>query len=158
MQSDGKIIATGFSNTVNGQRIALARYLNGLTAGKSVFDFDGDSKTDIGIFRPNSGEWWINRSSSNQTNAVQFGTSTDKLVPADYTGDGKTDIAFWRDLHRGSGLSLRSEDSSFYRLSIRHGRAIFPRPETLMATAKPMLQSFVRRPRRGIFCALPIMA
>src|SRR5688572_927579 len=28
------------------------------------FDFDGDGKTDIGIFRPGVAEWWINRSSN----------------------------------------------------------------------------------------------
>src|SRR4030095_9609558 len=50
------------------------------------FDFDGDGKTDIGIFRPSGGEWWVNRSSNAQTFALQFGSSTDKITPADYTG------------------------------------------------------------------------
>ncbi len=90
-----------------------AYQLNTAAVRKTDFDFDGDSKTDIGIFRPNAGEWWINRSNSNQTNAVQFGTSTDKLVPADYTGDGKTDIAFWRP-STGQWFILRSEDNSFF--------------------------------------------
>jgi murein DD-endopeptidase MepM/ murein hydrolase activator NlpD len=76
------------------------------------FDFDGDSKTDISIFRPSVGEWWINRSSSNQTVAAQFGSPTDKIVPADYTGDGKTDIAFFRP-STGEWFILRSEDASF---------------------------------------------
>ncbi|MEO6589651.1 MAG: FG-GAP-like repeat-containing protein [Pyrinomonadaceae bacterium] len=90
-----------------------AYQFNTAPARKPVFDFDGDTKTDLGIFRPNSGEWWINRSASNQTTAVQFGTSTDKLVPGDYTGDGKTDIAFWRP-STGQWFIIRSEDSSFY--------------------------------------------
>ncbi len=76
-------------------------------------DFDGDNKTDISIFRPTGGEWWINRSSDNQTTALQFGTSSDRLVPADYTGDGKTDVAIWRP-SEGQLYVLRSEDSSFY--------------------------------------------
>ena len=80
---------------------------------KTLFDFDGDSKTDIGIFRPAPGEWWINYSASNQTFAVQFGAATDKTVPADFTGDGKTDIAFWRE-STGQWFVLRSEDNSFY--------------------------------------------
>ena len=80
---------------------------------KTPFDFDGDGKTDIGIFRPAPGEWWINHSASNQTFAVQFGQTSDNLVPADFTGDGKTDIAFWRE-STGQWFVLRSEDNSFY--------------------------------------------
>ena len=80
---------------------------------RKPFDFDGDSKTDIGIFRPSNGQWWINRSSNNQTVAAQFGQSSDKLVPADFTGDGKTDVAFWRP-STGQWFIIRSEDNSFY--------------------------------------------
>jgi len=80
---------------------------------RAPFDFDGDGKTDIGIFRPSVGEWWINRSSNNSTFALQFGTSTDKIVSADFTGDGKTDVAFWRP-STGEWFVLRSEDSSFF--------------------------------------------
>ncbi len=79
----------------------------------AYFDFDGDRRTDAGIFRPSLGEWWYLRSSDNQNRAFQFGTGTDKMVPADYTGDGKTDIAFWRP-STGQAFILRSEDSSFY--------------------------------------------
>ena len=77
------------------------------------FDFDGDFKTDIGIFRPAAAEWWINRSSNGQTFATQFGSSTDILTPGDFTGDGKTDIAFWRP-STGFWYVLRSESFSFY--------------------------------------------
>ncbi len=79
---------------------------------KPFIDFDGDTKTDVSIFRPSSGEWWINRSSTSQTVAAQFGSSTDKIVPADFTGDGKTDIAFFRP-SLGEWFILRSEDGSF---------------------------------------------
>jgi hypothetical protein len=77
------------------------------------YDFDGDSKTDISIFRPAPGEWWYLRSSDNGNQAFQFGASSDIIVPGDYTGDGKTDIAFFRP-SLGEWFVLRSEDSSFY--------------------------------------------
>ena len=80
---------------------------------RASFDFDGDTKTDLSIFRPAPGEWWINRSSDGGNFATQFGSSTDKIVPADYTGDGKTDVAFWRP-SSGQWFVLRSEDSSFF--------------------------------------------
>ncbi|HUR97594.1 MAG TPA: cytochrome c peroxidase [Pyrinomonadaceae bacterium] len=81
------------------------------------FDFDGDRKTDIGIFRPAgaASEWWINRSSNGQTFALQFGAQTDRITPADFTGDGKADIAFFRPAS-GEWYVLRSEDFSFFAL------------------------------------------
>jgi CSLREA domain-containing protein len=80
---------------------------------ETVFDFDGDGKTDVGIFRPSVGEWWIYRSSDGQVPAFQFGASTDKIAPADFTGDGKTDIAFFRP-STGEWFVLRSEDNSYF--------------------------------------------
>jgi hypothetical protein len=81
--------------------------------GSSPFDFDGDSKTDIGIFRPSVGEWWVYRSLTGSVFAAQFGVSTDKIAPADFTGDGKTDVAFWRPA-TGEWVILRSEDLTYY--------------------------------------------
>lgn len=77
------------------------------------FDFDGDSKTDLSVFRPGPGEWWYLQSSNNQNRAFRFGQGTDRIAPADYTGDGKTDIAFYRPA-TGEWFVLRSNDFSFY--------------------------------------------
>ena len=44
---------------------------------------------------------------------MTFGDSNDKPVQGDFTGDGKTDIAFWRPT-TGEWFVLRSEDFSFY--------------------------------------------
>lgn len=81
--------------------------------GSASFDFDGDGKTDIGIYRPSLGQWWINKSSDSSTFAATFGAATDEIVPADFTGDHKTDIAIWRP-STGFWFILRSEDFSFY--------------------------------------------
>lgn len=80
-------------------------------------DFDGDQKTDVSVFRANGGsggaEWWYLNSGSSGYGAAGFGTSTDVPVPADYTGDGITDVAFYRP-STGFWYVIRSEDSSFY--------------------------------------------
>ncbi|HEY0458598.1 MAG TPA: FG-GAP-like repeat-containing protein [Pyrinomonadaceae bacterium] len=88
-------------------------FVSNARSASRPFDFDGDSKTDVSIFRPSAGEWWYLKSSTGGNAALAFGTSTDKLAPGDFTGDGKTDIAFWRP---GSGFwfILRSEDNSFF--------------------------------------------
>ncbi len=83
------------------------------TGFRAPFDYDGDDKTDLSIFRPAPGEWWYQKSSTGGNAAAQFGASTDKTVPADFTGDNKTDFAFWRP-STGQWFVLRSEDFSFF--------------------------------------------
>ncbi|PYT00621.1 MAG: hypothetical protein DMF63_06185 [Acidobacteria bacterium] len=111
LDASGRATVAGTSNGL----FTVARILGDLSGLKSPFDFDGDGKTDIGIFRPSGGEWWINRSGNGQTFALQFGASTDVIAPADFTGDGKSDIAFFRP-SSGEWYVLRSEDFSFFAL------------------------------------------
>ena len=67
----------------------------------------------MAIYRPNLGQWWIQRSSNGSVYAFQFGVSTDKPVQGDYTGDGRADTAIWRP-STGEWFILRSEDNSYY--------------------------------------------
>jgi uncharacterized delta-60 repeat protein len=115
VQTDGKVLIGGDFELVNGlARTSLARLLSEpISQRRAKFDFDGDNKTDVSIFRSAPGEWWYLRSSDLSNRAFQFGSSTDKIVPADFTGDGKTDLAFWRE-STGEWFILRSEDSDFY--------------------------------------------
>ena len=81
-------------------------------AKKAPADFDGDGRSDVGVFRPADSVWYLNRSTVGFA-AVQFGLPADKLAPADYDNDGKTDLATFRD---GTWYWLNSSDNSFNAL------------------------------------------
>ncbi|CAN5420107.1 hypothetical protein BH10ACI3_BH10ACI3_19130 [soil metagenome] len=78
---------------------------------KTPFDYDGDFKSDVSVFRPTDGTWYINRSLGG-VSITTFGVSTDKILPADYDGDGKTDIAVYRP-STGEWYILSSATSTF---------------------------------------------
>ncbi|HEY8560124.1 MAG TPA: VCBS repeat-containing protein, partial [Pyrinomonadaceae bacterium] len=84
-----------------------------VTPRRAPFDFDGDNKTDVGIFRQSDGSWWYARSSATDFRVFVFGAPTDIPVPGDYTGDGKADIAVFRP-STGEWFVQRSEDNSYF--------------------------------------------
>ncbi|HVE57285.1 MAG TPA: VCBS repeat-containing protein, partial [Pyrinomonadaceae bacterium] len=77
---------------------------------KAVVDFNGDNKTDFALMRPSANApgaqytWWIqNNGDTSNFTAVQLGLrAIDVPVPADYDGDGKTDIAMFRYQNTGA--------------------------------------------------------
>jgi hypothetical protein len=63
-------------------------------------DYDGDGLTDIAIYRPSDGNWWVVLSRTNRVQVVQWGQQYDVPLPGDYDGDGEDDYAVYRP---GSG-------------------------------------------------------
>ncbi|MGI8849886.1 MAG: hypothetical protein ACR2HT_06930, partial [Pyrinomonadaceae bacterium] len=88
IQPDGKIVAAGTiyysqGDGLLGSDFALARYLGGPTKLRTTqFDFDGDGKSDISLFRPSNGFWDI-RKSSGGFSSGQWGQKDDSRVPGD---------------------------------------------------------------------------
>ena len=65
-------------------------------------DFDGDGLVDVAVFRPDSdrmagaSEWFLLESGGEARSVLFGGSGLDVPAPADYTGDGVTDIAVFR--------------------------------------------------------------
>ena len=97
IQADGKIVAAGTGDDGNYfYNFVAVRYQGGSNANiRTHFDFDGDGRADISVFRPTDRVWYLNQSTQGFS-ATQFGLSTDKITPADFDGDGKTDVAVFR--------------------------------------------------------------
>ena len=62
-----------------------------MTLNRAASDFDGNGTTDVGVYRPSTGQWFVRNQPT-----VQFGDAGDRPVPADYNGDGVVDIAVYR--------------------------------------------------------------
>ena len=100
-QSDGKLIFTAAGPV----HFFLARHLNN---GTRESDFDNDRVSDISVFRPSAGSWYLLNSAAGFS-SVQFGNSDDRIVPADFDGDGRIDVSVFR---AGDWYSLRSSDNT----------------------------------------------
>jgi hypothetical protein len=64
---------------------------------RAVLDFDGDLKSDIAVWRLESGAWLVLPSGSPGTyTTTSWGTEGDIPVSGDHDGDGKSDLVVWR--------------------------------------------------------------
>ena len=75
-------------------------------------DFDGDGKSDITVFRPENGVWYILASSDNVMRVSSFGQNGDVPVAGDFDGDGKSDVAVFRP-ENGVWYIQNSSDGAF---------------------------------------------
>lgn len=72
-----------------------------------ISDYDGDGLSDLTVFRPSTGQWFVRQSSGQGTLARNWGAPGDLPAPGDYDGDGVSDIGVFRQSN-GTWYVLRS--------------------------------------------------
>ncbi|MBC7901625.1 MAG: VCBS repeat-containing protein [Saprospiraceae bacterium] len=98
IQPDGKILVGGYSELSSPTRyyFTMVRYLGGTSVPTKLFDYDGDGKADVSVYRPSNNYWYLSRSSDSQFSFHYFGAPGDIPAPGDFDGDRKTDFAIFR--------------------------------------------------------------
>jgi hypothetical protein len=87
-------------------------------------DYDGDGISDFAVYRPDNPatpedecqygcSWFILKSTGGSVYGYQMGAKGDKPVPADYDGDGKTEMAVFRP-SSAHWYQARTRDNTFY--------------------------------------------
>ena len=123
-----------------------------------VGDYDGDLKCDVAIFRPTAGLWFGLKAANGQVvlNSTAtmgaFGQTGDIAVPADYDGDGKTDVAYFRPSN-GQWFGLKAVGGVALSPIIFGGNGHIPVPGYYSADNKADVAVYV--PASGQIVALP---
>ncbi len=95
--SDGGLLINGQFDSINGTaRSGIAKLQTFPKPTRGAFDFDGDGRSDLSVYRPSTGNWIMRRSQVTALLSIANGVPTDIPVPGDYHGDYLSDQAVYR--------------------------------------------------------------
>src|SRR5262245_2216761 len=88
----GKRFRVVYTNSV-GSAVSAAAVLN--VTARTPADYDGDGRSDVGVFRPANATWYLLNSAAPER-VITYGGNGDIPLAADFDGDGRTDIGIFR--------------------------------------------------------------
>jgi uncharacterized delta-60 repeat protein len=133
LQTDGKILVGGEFTKINGiSHVRIARLLNSTAPVRSLFDYDGDGKADLSVFRASENQWYILQSSNLMV-----------------TGKPMSPFSDLRPVIGGISRASITRRFSF----IGDSRATFRVPVILTVTARVITFCIVRQTVSGIVTA-----
>ena len=113
-QRAGRVRFFASGNGANSDGTTSGDYIYTMNAATCLLpngsNFDADNRADIAVFRPSAGAWYRLNSSNGAFSGVQFGANGDRITPGDYDGDGRNDIAVFRN---GNWFVIYSSNQSF---------------------------------------------
>lgn len=152
VQPDGKILTTSAKTSVSGIRqILLTRSTNVPFEIKRLhgipYNFlENSNRSNPGIYRLSNRNWYFNPS----IYSVFFGLTDDVLVPADYVGDFKTDLAVFRPSEGNWYIAKQGFNPAQNYLTIPWGKAgDIPIPRDYDGDSKADIAIF--RPEDGVW-------
>lgn len=91
---------------------ANAGIIQKIVPAKASADFDTDFRTDLSVFRPSNGTWYILNANTGGIRIQPFGVNGDVPTPEDFDGDRRTDLAVFRP-SEGRWYYINSAEQTF---------------------------------------------
>jgi hypothetical protein len=127
--------------TIGGKVFTIAQGARARTG-----DFSGDGRSDVTVFRPSTGIWYVRNIVTGLYEFFQWGLSEDVPVQGDYDGDGKADMAVFRPSTSIWYVRNSSNGSSAF---LQWGSRGHPVPGTTTAMASTTARCSGRRRASG---------
>jgi glucose/arabinose dehydrogenase len=110
LDPSGNIISFGQDEN-NELYACFGTSISRITRAKASADFDGDLRTDVSVYRPSTGVWYVAHSSNGSFRIQQFGVDGDIPTSEDFDGDNISDIGVFRP-STGVWYYQRSSDNT----------------------------------------------